>query len=779
MIVCDCISPDPAKPDTMDVVKRNIQNSANLILLCMNAIHLKEENAHIKDKWFNLIKEVDPELSRTILVFTNVDNLPNNYNYNAIKGFLKEKIDVFGLQLGAVCVKANSSYSTINPALNHIERDYFNNHKVFQFLPNEYFTTDALAEKINKYITETYDFKKIIIEMNQKLKDRIAKNEKELQKFGSEYIDLSSQSKDLYMQSLINLFCKTVDKAFSGKAEIEADNLVNNDLKKLYVEFLDNFCKNQPSKNCKQAEIITIIQRSEGALVSGFPTGEVIYNLLDDEVESLRQEIKAYLDNVYLVVNNLIKDLVSRVFGRFPKAYQQIEELILGFLEQEFKKTKELIMNVAESNFNYLYIDEKSRSYQELLKMTLLKQNHPTQPQLGASGSSGALGQNQNRPMGAQGAQHPGTPNAAQGMQPQMMPQFKSEKDLSLFKSAKNKDEYYKSLSEYVKSLLDYVYYQILRSLREYVPKISKHFYIKSLKTNMLFYLLQYMSKNPEFVQNLEEDKDAAEKRKYYFESTNKLKNIAKEISYDTGLQKIIKGDNMKSIDNILQGQLKTSNSSENIQHENKPENKTTSSTNLFGNKNIQNNPKLTTPQPAERQAQTIKADAGKSNNFFNFFGGKKENPPAAATQPQQNTQPQHQPQPQPQTQQQNTIAQRANMFQPKNQPQQPQPQMKAQPQGNPQQNNQMNINLGYDPNTNSITKVGVQGEVDYQTAKKIYDQNKQYLPSGQQVWNGTKAAFKFGANAASQINEANNQNAGAQKKSADPLSSLFGSKKK
>ena len=309
MIVCDCISPDPNKPDTMDVVRRNITNTSNIIILCMNPIHLKEENAQIKDKWFGLIREVDPGLSRTILVFTNVDTLPSNFNYNPLKQYLKEKSDVLPLELGAVCVKANTSYSSMNPALNHYERDYFNSHKVFQFMPNEYFTCDALAEKINKYITETYDFKKVIIEMNQKLKERISKNEKELQKFGSEYIDLSSQSKDLYMQSLINLFCKTVDKAFSGKAEIEADNLVNNDLKKIYVEFLDNFCKNQPSKNCKQSEIITIIQRSEGALVSGFPTGEVIYNLLDEEVESLRQEIKAYLDNVYLVVNNLIKDL--------------------------------------------------------------------------------------------------------------------------------------------------------------------------------------------------------------------------------------------------------------------------------------------------------------------------------------------------------------------------------------------------------------------------------------------------------------------------------------
>ena len=266
---------------------------------------------------------------------------------------------------------------------------------------NDYFTVDTLGERITKFICDSYQFKKNMVYMYQQLKDRIAFNEKELAKFGSDYIELSSQSKDLYMQSLMNLFCETVDKTFSGKAEFEMDNVANTNLNKQYVEFLEPYLNVHPSKTAKNENIIKIIQQTEGAQIGGFPTGDVVYSLLDESIEILRTEIKAYLDNIYLIVNNLIKDLIARIFGRFPKALDSIEELILGFLEQEFNKTKKIILNIAEMNFNYLYIDEMSTSYQNLLKTTLLK-NMPTNQngqKIGPNGQPVQQGMNNNNTM--------------------------------------------------------------------------------------------------------------------------------------------------------------------------------------------------------------------------------------------------------------------------------------------------------------------------------------------------------------------------------------------
>ena len=132
---------------------------------------------------------------------------------------------------------------------------------------------------------------------------------------------------------------------------------------------------------------------------------------------------------------------------------------------------------------------------------------------------------------------------------------FKENKDISFFKSIKDKDSYYQGLADYVKALVDYIYAEIIRSLREYIPKSTGNFFIKSLKRNMRFYLLQFISKNVEFSQEFEEDQEVAQKRKYYAESQKKLKKINKDIGMDDQITKIVKEDNIKTIDNILQSE--------------------------------------------------------------------------------------------------------------------------------------------------------------------------------------------------------------------------------
>ena len=59
----------------------------------------------------------------------------------------------------------------------------------------------------------------------------------------------------------------------------------------------------------------------------------------------------------------------------------------------------------------------------------------------------------------------------------------------------------------------------------------------------MRFFILQYISKNPEFSQELEEDPDVVQKRQYYVESQKKLRKINKDIGYDDQIIKIVKGD--------------------------------------------------------------------------------------------------------------------------------------------------------------------------------------------------------------------------------------------
>ena len=166
----------------------------------------------------------------------------------------------------------------------------------------------------------------------------------------------------------------------------------------------------------------------------------------------------------------------TRYFSRFPKALSDIEELIISFLDGEFNKTRKLLTDICEMNLTYIYVDELSKGYKTLIQNSLLKGNF----------------QNQN------------SDNASQNRSNDNYP-FKENKDISFFKynKDKDKDSYYQGLVTYVKNLVDFIFSEIIRSLREYIPKATKNFFIKSLRSNMSFYLWKYISKNPEIYEFL------------------------------------------------------------------------------------------------------------------------------------------------------------------------------------------------------------------------------------------------------------------------------------
>ena len=796
---------EDTNPYSKTLIREALAPSNNFIILVMEAMTLGDDRIQLRDHWFNLIKTYDPELTRTLVVLTKCDLLPNNFNYNKLKNFLRPSNEIFSPQYGFVCVKSNFQ-SHLEPADQaRLEREYFCNHKVFQFLPiNDYFTMDTVGEKITKWIWQTNEFRKNLIFAYSKMQERMKFIEGELKIFGND-IDFGSQSKELYLQSMLMVFCDTVEKTFSGKCEDEEYNLSNTKLNKIYVDFLCNYIDHKPSVSFKNSEIIDTIQKSEGGGMVGFPSGDVISILLDKKMEELRDELSDYFENVYNIVSQLFKNIISRYFSRFPKALHSIEELILSFFDKEFNKTKELTTNLAEMNFTYIYIDELSERYKSLIQKSLI----------------------------GRGNNNPNNPNNNMNNNPNQMNNnypFKENQDISFFKSIKDKDSYYEGLANYVKDLVNYIYAEIIRSLREYIPKSTGNFFIKSLKRNMRFYLLQFISKNVEFSQEFEEDQEVAQKRKYYVEAQKKLKKINKDIGMDDQITKIVKEDNIKTIDNILQSEgISAANndiqkevgnqSAKNLSYKanntnsklfgippkkeviqptktiNQNANKTitqstkpstnSSKTNLFGpnppktttnakdTSNLFGNPSTTTNKTTNTKASsnlfgnpsttTNKTTNTKATN--NLFGN-----PSTTTNKNTNTKATNNLFGTPN---QNQQARSNNLFgNPKTTPTQQQQKQQQ------QQNKDLNVSLKMDPNQGTITGVNVQGNIDPKDAYNFYQKNKQYMPSGQQMASGAQKGLNY-YNQANANNNANNNTSTGNKSSGGGLASLFGTGKK
>ena len=763
---------DTGNTSANSLLREALAPSSNFIILVMEAIYLNDDFNQKREHWFNLIRNYDPELERTMVVFTKCDTLPSNFNFNKIKQFLRESNDIFSPKYGFVCVKTNYMPHMEPADQVRMEREYFCNHKTFGYLSiNDYFTLDTVGEKITKWIYETNDFKKTMVYAYSKMQDRMKFVDSELEKFGKDFLDFSTQRKDLYLQGMMNVFCQTVEKVFSGNCDVEEYNLSNVKINKLYVDFLGNYTDYKPSISFKNEKIVEAIQKTEGCGLSGFPSGDVIYSLLEDKLDELRDEISTYSEDIYNTVNQLFKTIINKFFARFPKALTPIEELIISFLDQEFNKTKDLFNDLAEMNFTYLYVDELSKEYKTLIQDSLLKKSFQNQ---GMNGPNGPNNQNNNNFT------------------------FKENKDISFFKSNKDKDSYYQGLANYVKSLVDFIYSEMIRSLREYIPKATGNFFIKSLKSNMNFYLLQYLSKNPEICQDLEEDQDVAQKRVYYIDAQKKLKKINKAISLDDQIAKYFKEDANKTIENILvsQGINSQAIKEKEEQEKEKEKNAKKPKTNIneiglppkkdnLSEKNI-NNQKPNISQAAKNNlfGNATKPQSSKGSNLFgntsqikndNANQGKK-NPPtnnlfgntsmnASTKKPQVKNNLFGNPQP-------NNMQKSTNLF--------------GNTPTNKNQNNQqnqkkdLNINLKIDPKDGNITGVNVQGNIDPKDAYNFYQKNKQYMPSGQQMLSGAQKVGNF----LSQLNNSGNSNNNSgdnkqtKKANSSTLANLFGSKK-
>ena len=740
------------------LMTRTLSDSTNFILLVLDCEKFAKENYSIRDLWFNLIRKYDKNLERTLCVITKPDNVSNNFDYDCVKYFLQSENEILNLKYSFVCVKANLPLNKDSSELNRIEREYFGNHKSFQYLNlSDNFTFENIGDKITKFIYESYKFKKNVQSIYRALKEKIEKNETEISSIGNELLDFSTESKDLYLQSLINIFCETVEKAFNGKAEREQDNVANRDLKRIYSDFLDSYLTYHPSVEIQNKFIIDTIQKTEESYLSGFPSSNVILALLDSKIYELKNEVQAYFDNTIICVSNLIKTIIERFFSRFPKILSEFDEIIMGYVNKQFEKTKAIQENIAEMNFNFIYIDELVNNYQDLIQNQLI--NNPNYQKINNNNNNNN-NNNENYP-------------------------FKEKKDISFFKSTKNHDSYYRSLADYVKALVDYIYSLIIRNLRESFPKATGQFFIKSLKSGLRFFLLQYINKNPQIAQNLEEDPEMANKRKYLVESTKKMKKIDKNISYDDKLVKIIK-DGKSNLDKILEEQgIKKTNSFKKEIEGIRNNNNSSKINNLFGEKK---NSSFKTPTQTNSNTNLFGNNQNEAKNKSNLFGNNNNNNNNSNVNKSNlfgnNNQ----------QAQKNNQAQKSNLFGNPNQQSKtsnlfgnPTNNTKNQQKtnnlfGNPSKPNQnqtnnnnnnnnnqnVNVSLKFDPKSNQIKDVNIQANMDYDTAKKLYDQNKQYLPSQQQMLSGAKAAYKFGNKYAEE----------EKKKGNDPLSNLFGAKK-
>lgn len=393
MTFIDLPGVDDSIKGSKDLAFNYVKDESALVLLVTNVNNseyfIKNFNNISNNPLIKLLKEVDKDLNRTIGVFTKIDLLPtssksqNEETFVLLKKLLttavKEGTEPIDLKHGFFVVKsrgANDDHITVQDCLLK-EREYFSMHQVLRYwsIPDKV-SIESIVDKVKKMILNMSQVRKNLVTMNQSLKAKIQECQKELLKYGTDYIAYTNDTKNTYVTSLVNTFCESVDRLFSGKMADTSENMTNYKLKEIYYDFLKNYRSGyNPAVNIKNTEIIRIIKMTEGDRLSGFPESEVIYSLLEDEIENLRTHVKNYVEEVSDITRNSIKQSIFKIFCRFPKLLNKIEELLTVYIDEHFDKMLHLINSVSEMNFNYLYLDDKSLSYNDLLKKFVLEEN--------------------------------------------------------------------------------------------------------------------------------------------------------------------------------------------------------------------------------------------------------------------------------------------------------------------------------------------------------------------------------------------------------------------
>jgi len=175
-----------------------------------------------------------------------------------------------------------------------------------------------------------------------------------------------------------------------------------------------------------------------------------------------------------------------------------------------------LIESVSEMNFSYLHIDEKSLSYNELLKKFVL--NNEDSAPAGRDRRDTVTSNSQANTNNTHHHHHSHNSNHNQN----------SSANIQL-----DKDHYYNGLAEYVKILINYFFSLMITNLRENIPKTTGYYYIRTLKQDARFFLLNTLTKEFMYENYLEEDPEVAKKRNYFIELMKVLKNSEKTLQYD------------------------------------------------------------------------------------------------------------------------------------------------------------------------------------------------------------------------------------------------------
>ncbi len=306
-----------------------------------------------------LAKEIDVNGVRTIGVLTKLDIM--DAGTDAKKALMNEEIP---LKLGYVGVKNRSKQDLINkiPMAEAVkkEKEFFHKHPVYSKMPAGYYGTDVLIQKLTKIYFRVIreHLPKIIKTIN----DNIKKCEAELALLGQP-MPTDDAGKMSLIWNMLNEFCDIYNHVLSGKYDSKKLSFLKDEggykIKVLFKNILDDFIGDyKATADYSDDDINRALTIHEGDSIPGFPSVDAFCYLLRPQLELLKEPIGECFTNVFSYLEMLASKILEKTFVRFPRAVDDIGDMITAYLNEEKEKCKYLVDSVVDMEVNYLFTND-------------------------------------------------------------------------------------------------------------------------------------------------------------------------------------------------------------------------------------------------------------------------------------------------------------------------------------------------------------------------------------------------------------------------------------
>jgi hypothetical protein len=96
----------------------------------------------------------------------------------------------------------------------------------------------------------------------------------------------------------------------------------------------------------------------EGDSIPGFPSVDVLYYLLQPQLDKLREPAMELLQDIYSQLETLAHNIIDKIFQRFPSLIPELMDVVVGVLSEERDHARTIVEAIIDAEQNYLFTND-------------------------------------------------------------------------------------------------------------------------------------------------------------------------------------------------------------------------------------------------------------------------------------------------------------------------------------------------------------------------------------------------------------------------------------